>query len=147
MVDDLFLIHKKCFVIWILWKGKRNLTPSLRRPFKPAILFPIAGRLNMHSVFWEFCRYLCQHATRGCDKHGMTCIHAGVSRSPREHASVPPDKRHCRQWMSLLFCGFLPNPLSTIPLTLQPQFFKDGFIIHYLWCLSGMLSVRPGVGR
>ena len=62
-----------------------NLTPSLRR--KP-----------------------CQHATRGCDKCWMTCIHAGVSRSPREHASVPPDKRHCRQWMSSLFCGFLPNP-------------------------------------
>ena len=50
------------------------LTPSLRRP--------------------------CQHATRGCDKRWMTCIHAGVSRSPREHASVPPDKRHCRQGMS-----------------------------------------------
>ena len=30
----------------------------------------------------------------------MTCIHAGVSRSPREHASVLPDKRHCRQGMS-----------------------------------------------
>ena len=68
------------------------------------------GRLNMHSVFWEFCRKPCQHATRGCDKRWMTCIHAGVSRSLKEHASVPPDKRHCRQWMSSLFCGFLPNP-------------------------------------
>ena len=45
----------------------------------------------------EFFRKPCQHATRGCDKRWMTCIHAGVSRSPREHASVPPDKRHCRQ--------------------------------------------------
>ena len=65
---------------------------------------------NTHSVFWEFFRKPCQHATRGCDKRWMTCIHAGFSRSPREHASVPPDKRHCRQWMSSLFCGFLPNP-------------------------------------
>ena len=38
--------------------------------------------------------------------------HKIVSQSPRKHASVPPDKRHCRQWMSSLFCGFLPNPLS-----------------------------------
>ena len=45
----------------------------------------------------------------------MTCIHATVSRSPRKHASVPPNKRHCRQWMSSLFCGFLPNPLSMFP--------------------------------
>ena len=65
---------------------------------------------SLKHVFWEFCRKPCQHATRGCDKCWMTCIHAGVSRSPREHASVPPDKRHCRQWMSSLFCGFLPNP-------------------------------------
>ena len=88
------------------------LTPSLRRPFKHAIFFrpPVGQRVNTHSVFWEFCRKPCQHATRGCDKRWMTCIHAGVSRSPREHASVPPDKRHCRQWMSSLFCGFLPNP-------------------------------------
>ena len=56
--------------------------------------------VNTHSVFWELGRKPCQHATRGCDKRWMTCIHAGVSRSPREHASVPPDKRHCRQGMS-----------------------------------------------
>ena len=88
------------------------LTPSLRRPFKPANFFrpPVGQRVNTHSVFWEFCRKPCQHATRGCDKRWMTCIHIGVSRSPMEHASVPPDKRHCRQWMSSLFCGFLPNP-------------------------------------
>ena len=90
----------------------KGLTPSLRRPFKHTIFFrpPVGQRVNTHSVFWEFCRKLCQHATRGCDKCWMTCIYAGVSRSPREHASVPPDKRHCRQWMSSLFCGFLSNP-------------------------------------
>ena len=88
------------------------LTPSLRRPCIHAIFFrpPVGQRVNTHSVFWEFFRKPCQHATRGCDKRWMTCIHAGVSRSPREHASVPPDKRHCCQWMSSLFCGFLPNP-------------------------------------
>ena len=88
------------------------LTPSLRRPCIHAIFFrpPVGQRVNTHSVFWEFFRKPCQHATRGCDKCWMTCIHAGVLRSPREHASVPPDKRHCRQWMSSLFCGFLPNP-------------------------------------
>ena len=89
-----------------------SLTPSLRRPYIHAICFwpPVGQRVNTHSVFLEFCRKPCQHGTRGCDKRWMTCIHAGVSRSPREHASVPPDKRHCRQWMSSLFCGFLHNP-------------------------------------
>ena len=84
-----------------------QLTPSLRRPYIHANFFwpPVGQRVNTH-----FCRKPCQHATRGCDKRWMTCIHAGVSRSPSEHASVPPDKRHCRQWMSSLFCGFLPNP-------------------------------------
>ena len=52
------------------------------------------------NFFSTACRKPCQHATRGCDKRWMMCIHAGVSRSPREHASVPPDKRHCRQGMS-----------------------------------------------
>ena len=79
-----------------------GLTPSLRRLCIHAIFFrPHVGqRVNTHSVFWESCRKPCQHVTRGCDKRWMTCIHAGVSRSPREHASVPPDKRHCRQGMS-----------------------------------------------
>ena len=38
-------------------------------PFKPAILLqpPIGERLNTHSVFCEFCRGPCQHATRGRD--------------------------------------------------------------------------------
>ena len=78
------------------------LTSSLRRPCIHAIFFrPHVGqRVNTHSVFWELGRKPCQHATRGYDKRWMTCIHAGVSRSPREHASVPPDKRHCRQGMS-----------------------------------------------
>ena len=93
-----------------LWdrKGSNSATHG----YIHAIFFrpPVGQRVNTHSVFWEFCRKPCQHATRGCDKRWMTCIHAGVSRSPREHASVPPDKRHCRQWMSSLFCGFLPNP-------------------------------------
>ena len=56
---------------------------------------------DTHSVFFRVLPEAvraCQHATRrGCDKRWMTCIHAGVSRSPREHASVPPDKRYCRQ--------------------------------------------------
>ena len=75
------------------------LTPSLRRLCIHAIFF-VGQRVNTHSVFWELGRKPCQHATRGCDKRWMTCIHAGVSRSPREHASVPTDKRHCRQGMS-----------------------------------------------
>ena len=127
-----------------------SLTPSLRRPYIHAILFwPLVGqRVNTHSVFWEFCRKPCQHATHGCDKRWMTCIHAGVSRSPREHASVPPDKRHCRQWMSSLFCGFLHNPFihDLFCWSSRPKFVKNGFIIHCLWCLSGTPSVRPGAG-
>ena len=89
-----------------------GLTSSHRVSFKPAIFFqpPISGCLNTHSVFCEFCREPCQHATRGRDMYRMMRIHASVSRSLRGYSSMAPDKRHCRQWMSSLFCGFLPNP-------------------------------------
>ena len=89
-----------------------SLTSSHRMPFKPAIFFqpPIGRHLNTHSVFCEFGQQTCQHATRGRDIVQDTCIHASVSLSPRGHGSVAPDKRHCRQWMSSLFYGFLPNP-------------------------------------
>ena len=75
---------------------------------------------------------------------GLTCIHAIVSWSPWGHGSVAMDKRHCQQWTSSLFWGFLPNPF------IQDLFLwicKDGFISHGLWSLSGMPSVRPGAGR
>ena len=106
----------KEYTVYGIWSNLYVLTPSLRRPCIHAIFFrPHVGqRVNTHSVFWELGRKPCQHATRGCDKRWMTCIHAGVSRSPREHASVPPGKRHCprakgtavREWVN----GFLPNP-------------------------------------
>ena len=73
--------------------------------------------INTHSVFWESCRKPCQHATRGCDKRWMTCIHAGVSRSPREHASVPPDNKALpsgNEWMEWNeWMDFCLIPLST----------------------------------
>ena len=89
-----------------------DLTSSHRMPYKPAIFVqpPIGRRINTHYIFlWvcrEPCQQPCQHATRAVTLCGMTC----VSRSPRGHGSVAPDKRHWRQWMSSLFCGFLPNP-------------------------------------
>ena len=89
------------------------LTSSHRMPYKPAICFSTADRrTSTHSVFCDFCREPCQHATRGETLCGMMYmyIHASVSRSPRGHGLVAPDKRHCRQWMSSLFCWFLPNP-------------------------------------
>ena len=92
-----------------------HLTPSLRRPYIHAIFFwpPVGQRVNTHSVFWEFCRKPCQHATRGCDKRWMTCIHAGVSRSPREHASVPRTKGTAvSEWVHS-FVDFCLIPLST----------------------------------
>ena len=57
-----------------------------------------------------FGREPCQHVTRDVPLGWLTCIRASVSRSPWGHGSVAPDKRHCQQWTSWLFCGFLPNP-------------------------------------
>ena len=75
------------------WKWSL-LTPSLRRPYIHAFFFPTACRTACKHAF-RFLRVLpeavsTRHCTRGCDKRWMTCIHAGVSRSPREHTSVPP---------------------------------------------------------
>ena len=123
-------IHFSCSTLYSPSFSRISLTPSLQRPYIHAIFVrpPVRQRVNTHSVFWEFCWKPCQHAARGCDKRWMTCIHAGVSRSPREHASVPPDKRHCRQWMSSLFCGFLPNPF-----------------IHDLFCPLSLMPLRNAV--
>ena len=88
-------------------------TCSHRMPYQSEIFclgWPIGQRLNTHSVFSMFGREPRQHATHGVKLCGMTCVHASVSRSPRGHGSVAPDKRHCHQWRSSVFCGFLPNP-------------------------------------
>ena len=88
------------------------LTPSLRRPC-------------IHKIFLlTACRTACKHAFRFLrvfpeavstrhswlwqtldDVYTRRCF--AESEGTR---SVPPDKRHCCQWMSSLFCGFLPNP-------------------------------------
>ena len=77
-------------------------------------------------------------------------IHASVSRSPRGHGSVAPDKRHCRQWISSLFCGFLPNPYPwPVPLTYQPRICKDGYIFSLMSLRYAVCSTRCGsiIGR
>ena len=90
----------------------KGIILNLQFYFQPLI----GGCLNTHSFFWEFW---------DCDICGMTCIQASVSQSLREHASVPLDNRHCCQWLSSLFCGFLPNPLS---MTCSSHKFVDGFV-------------------
>ena len=108
------------------------------------------GRLNTHSVFGEFCRGLCQHATRGVPSWRLTCIHSIVSRSPCGHGWVAPDKRHCKQRTNSLFLWIFAKFL---PLTYQPRICKDGFIsivtrsLISLWnaiCLTGRWSI---IGR
>ena len=89
------------------------LTSSHRMPYKLAISLFNGGSADVLTripFYCEFGQEPCQHATHGVTLCGMSCIHASVSRSQRGHGSLAPDKRHCRQWMSLLFCGFLPNP-------------------------------------
>ena len=52
---------------------------------------------------------------------------------------VYTDKRHCRQWMSSLFCRFLPNLLST---TCSVCFvLTDTFQIHFFSMVKSLTSV------
>ena len=99
------------YVSWKFVVMHYVLTSSHRRPYKPKINFGTANRWVSKRanvcVFWQ---KPCQHATHGVPSWRLTCIHAIVSRSPWGHGSVAPDKRHCKQWTSSLFCGFLPNP-------------------------------------
>ena len=81
-----------------------NLQYYFQYYFQP----PISGRL--HTFFASFAGGRVNTLHVAVTLCGMTCIHASVSRSPRGHGLVASDKRHCRQWMSSLFCGFLPNP-------------------------------------
>ena len=91
--------------IWI-----RLLTSSHRMPYKPANFCWDVRSASVLTRIPCFGREPRQHGTRGVMLCEMTSIHASVSWSPRGHGSVASDERHCHQWMSLLFCGFLPNP-------------------------------------
>ena len=54
---------------------------------------------------------------------------------------------HCGQWMSLLFCGVLPNPFihNLFLWRTSQEFVKTD--LYPLFFMSGMLSVRLGAGR
>ena len=120
----------------------------------PYIVFQlrIGRRLNTHSVFCKFGWEPCQHATHGETLCGMMCIHTSVSRSPRGHGSVAPDKRHCRQWMSSVFGGFLPNPFihNLFLWRTSQEFVKTDLYplslmsLRYAVCLTGCWSI---IGR
>ena len=90
-----------------------ELTSSHRMPFNPRNFCfnrrsaDVLTRIAFFAGFAGGCVNTPHVAVTLC---GITCIHASVSRSPRGHGSVAPDKRHCCLWMSSLFCGFLPNP-------------------------------------
>ena len=94
--------RENLIVVWLLQFSNKKINPFASEAVYTRNLFSTACRTACKHAFcfWELGRKPCQHATRGCDKRWMTCIHAGVFRSPREHASAPPDKRHCRQGMS-----------------------------------------------
>ena len=109
ILPKVYLVHLKSQTL-----SNRNPFASGGRVYTQFFFRPHVGQ---RSVFWELGRKPCQHATRGCDKRWMTCIHAGVSRSPREHASVPPGQKalpsgnewtEWNEWMD--FCLI---PLST----------------------------------
>ncbi len=108
----------------------------------------IGGCLDTHSGFFfgEFGREPCQQPTHGVTLCGMTCIHASVYRSPRGHGSVAPNKRHYRQWINSLFCGFLPNPfIHDLFLWHTSQEFVKADL-YPLSLMSLQYAVCPGAG-
>ena len=122
VTDYLFLGNRNAHIKkkYIKKKHRKNkssymniciLTSSHRMPINWQFVFQprIGGRLNTHSVFFLQGWPGAVSTQRDIVRDDMY-IHASVSRSPRGHGSVAPDKRHCRQWMSSLFSGFLPNP-------------------------------------
>ena len=67
-------------------------------------------------MFW---REPCQHTTHAVPSWRLTCIHTIVSWSPWAHGSVAPDKRHCQEWTSSLFCGFCLESPESHAISLQ----------------------------
>ena len=113
-------------------------------PYKPANFCwgrPIGERLYTHSDFCVFCRKTCKQATHDAQSWRLTCIHAIISRSPWGYGWVAPDKRHCKQWTSSLFCGFLPNHfIQDLCLWRTSQ----EFVKIFLWnavCSTGHRSI------
>ena len=110
---------------------------------------PIGELLNAHSDFCVFWREPCQHTMHAVPSWCLTCIHAIVSRSPWVHGSVAPFKSHCQQWMSSLFCGFLPNPFiqDLFLWRTSQEFVKTDLYplslisLRYAVCLTGCWSI------
>ena len=115
------------------------LTSSHRRPYKHAIIFGTADRRASKRAF----RFLCG------PMFGLTCIHAIISLSPWGHGSEAPDKKHCKQWTSSLFCGFLPNPFiqDLFLWRTSQEFVKTDWYplslisLQYAVCLTGRWSI------
>ena len=98
---------------WNLWTGYFSLTSSHRILYKHAIFCWTGDWRSSKHAF----RILCVLAGSLVNTSPVACHCAGwrvytqfVSRSPWVYGSVAPDKRHCQQWTSSLFCGFLPTP-------------------------------------
>ena len=96
---------------------------------------PIGERLNTHSDFFYRGAWLV-----------YTQLFLGV---PWVHGSVAPDKSHCQQWTSSLFCGFLPNPFIQDLLLwhTSQEFVKTDLYpwslisLRYAICLTGCWSI------
>ena len=107
-------------------------------------------------------RFLCVLAGSLVNTSLVTCHWAGYRvytqvflGSPWGHGSVSPDKRHCHQWMSSLFCGFLPNPFiqdlflwhtsqEFVKMDLYPLSFIS---VRYGVCSTGRWSLLRSFGR
>ena len=88
------------------------LTPSLRRPRIHANFFPTTCRTACKHAF-RFLRVFPEAVSTRHSWLWQTLDDVYTRRCFAESEWTrfgAPDKRHCRQWMSSLFCGFLPNP-------------------------------------
>ena len=150
-----------CFMIFVLKSMNVHLTkndvlslyPGCR--INPQFVFQlrIGGSLITHSVFCEFVREPCQHATWHCAGwrvHVYTQVFLGVRghtvRWPRTKGTA------VNEWMSSLFCGFLPHPFihdmflwhtsqEFVKTDLYPLYLMS---LQYAVCSTGCWSI---IGR
>ena len=125
------------------------LTPSLRRPCIHAIFFSTACRTACKHAFCFF--RVMPEAVSTChswlwqtldDVYTRRCF--SESEGTRFGAPGQMALPSGNEWMD--FCLIPLSTTCSVLLKFQAQICKDGFIIHCLWCLSGMPSVRPGAG-
>ena len=132
----ILVINKRSHTVW----QHQRFTQNIHNTFNPFA----SRRPCIHAIFFSTaCRTACKHTFRFLRvfPEAVSTRHSWLWQTLDDVYT-----RRCFAESEGTRFGAPGQKAQPVLLKFQAQICKDGFIIHCLWCLSGMLSVRPGAG-